>query len=249
MKLGLCLCGGGAKGAFQAGAIYALKEKGYNFDAISGTSIGAINGYYIYTENVNKLKEMWINIQTIGENGVNIVDNTVDNSMVINALKHLNNYSTGLLTYYVNYVDINNGKMNEQIVDISKESYENGLLSIKYSSLLPFKPSENLSISEQFKVDLKIGLYDGYKLDGGLINNTLIMPLIELKMDKIIIITMRHDYQISKDVKEIYDEKNIIIIKPKTIFEKNDTLRFEREFCTQIFNEGYEITKNMNIFM
>lgn len=249
MKLGLCLCGGGAKGAFQAGAIYALKEKGYKFDAISGTSIGAINGYYIYTENVNKLKEMWINIQTIGENGVNIVDNTVDNSMAIDTLKRLNNYSTGLLTYYVNYVDINNGKMNEQIVDISKESYENGLLSIKYSSLLPFRPSKNLSISEQFKEDLKLGLYDGYKLDGGLINNTLIMPLIELKMDKIIIITMKHDYQISEDIKEIYDEKNIIIIKPETIFEKSDTLRFEGEFCARIFNEGYEITKNMNVFM
>ena len=34
-----------------------------------------------------------------------------------------------------------------------------------------------------------------------------------------------------------------------TIFEKNDTLRFEGEFCKKIFNEGYEIAKNMNISM
>ncbi|MCG4722807.1 patatin-like phospholipase family protein, partial [Alistipes putredinis] len=66
MKIGLCLAGGGAKGAFQAGVIYGLYERGLDFDVISGTSIGAINGYYIYTKNVNKLKEMWINIQTIG---------------------------------------------------------------------------------------------------------------------------------------------------------------------------------------
>ncbi|MGL5507579.1 MAG: patatin-like phospholipase family protein, partial [Paraclostridium sp.] len=168
MKLGLCLSGGGAKGAFQAGVIYGLKENGlYKFDAISGTSIGAVNGYYIYTENVNKLKEMWINIQTIGENGVSIVDNTVDNSLVIEMLKSLNDYSTGLLTYYVNYVEINDNKMSEQIVDISKESYENKLLYIKYSSLLPYRPSKNLSISEQFKEDVKNGIYNGYKLDGG----------------------------------------------------------------------------------
>ncbi|MGL5711471.1 MAG: patatin-like phospholipase family protein [Paraclostridium sp.] len=250
MKIGLCLCGGGAKGAFQAGVICGLRERGISkFEAISGTSIGAVNGYYIYTENVSKLKEMWINIQTIGENGVNIVDNTVDNTLVIDTLKSLNNYGTGLLTYYVNYVDIYKGEMIELIVDISKESYENGLLSIKYSSLLPFRPSKNLSISEQFKEDLINGIYDGYKLDGGLLNNTLIMPLIEAKMDKIIIITMQHDYEIPKNIIEIYKEENIIIIRPKTIFNKNDTLRFEGEFCKQIFNEGYEIAKNINISM
>ncbi|MGL5506695.1 MAG: patatin-like phospholipase family protein, partial [Paraclostridium sp.] len=69
------------------------------------------------------------------------------------------------------------------------------------------------------------------------------------KMDKIIIITMKHDYEIPLDIKEIYDERNIIIIRPKTIFEKNDTLKFEGEFCKRIFNEGYEIAKNMNITM
>ena len=101
MKLGLCLAGGGAKGAFQAGVIYGLKERGIcKYDAIAGTSIGAINGYYIYTENVNKLREMWINIQLTVENGIKIVNNTVDNSYAIDALKHLNNYNTDKLTYY-----------------------------------------------------------------------------------------------------------------------------------------------------
>lgn len=250
MKLGLCLAGGGAKGAFQAGVIYGLKERGIcKYDAIAGTSIGAINGYYIYTENVNKLREMWINIQLTVENGIKIVNNTVDNSYAIDALKHLNNYNTDKLTYYVNYVDVNDSKLSEQIVDISKESYENGLLYIKYSSLLPFMIPNGMSLSEQFKAYVKSGIYNGYKLDGGLVNNTLIKPLIEEKMDKIILITMKHDYEIPEDIKEIYNENNIIVIRPKTIFEKNDTLRFEGEFCKKIFNEGYEIAKNMNISM
>ena len=89
MKIGLCLAGGGAKGAFEAGVIYGLYERNLKFDVIAGTSIGAINGYYIYTENVNNLKDMWINIQTIGENGIKIVDNTVDNSLAIDILKSL----------------------------------------------------------------------------------------------------------------------------------------------------------------
>lgn len=151
MKIGLCLAGGGAKGAFQAGVIYGLYERGLDFDVISGTSIGAINGYYIYTKNVNKLKEMWINIQTIGENGVKIVDNTVDNSLAIDLLSKLEDNSKIKKNFYVNYVQIDNSRMNEVVADISKESYEQGLDSIKYSSLLPFRPSKDLSPSEQFK--------------------------------------------------------------------------------------------------
>lgn len=42
MKLGLCLSGGGIKGAAHIGAIKALKEAGVHFDYISGTSSGSI---------------------------------------------------------------------------------------------------------------------------------------------------------------------------------------------------------------
>lgn len=42
MKLGLCLSGGGIKGAAHIGAIKALKESGLHFDYISGTSSGSI---------------------------------------------------------------------------------------------------------------------------------------------------------------------------------------------------------------
>lgn len=247
MKTGLCLAGGGAKGAFQAGVIYGLYEKGIKFDAIAGTSIGAINGYYIYTENVNKLKEMWINIQKIGENGVKTVDNTVDNSLAIDELRGLINNSSYSKPCYINYVEVKNSKLEEKIVDISELSYEDALLSIKYSSLLPFRPSKELKPFEQFGKDLIEGLYDGYKLDGGILNNVLIKPLIEVKMDKIIVITMKHDYELPEDIKNIYKEEDIIIIRPNTIFEKNATLRFEGEFCKKIFNEGYEIVKNMDI--
>lgn len=247
MKTGLCLAGGGAKGAFQAGVIYGLYEKGIKFDAIAGTSIGAINGYYIYTENVNKLKEMWINIQKIGENGVEIVDNTVDNSLAIDELRGLINNSSYSKPCYINYVEVENSKLEEKIVDISELSHEDTLLSIKYSSLLPFRPSKELKPFEQFGKDLIEGLYDGYKLDGGILNNVLIKPLIEAKMDKIIVITMKHDYELPEDIKNIYKEEDIIIIRPNTIFEKNATLRFEGEFCKKIFNEGYEIVKNMDI--
>ena len=40
---------------YQAGVIKALYDRGINkFNAISGTSIGAVNGYFIFTNNVEK---------------------------------------------------------------------------------------------------------------------------------------------------------------------------------------------------
>ena len=42
MKMGLCLAGGGIKGAAHVGAIKAFKEAGLHFDYISGTSSGSI---------------------------------------------------------------------------------------------------------------------------------------------------------------------------------------------------------------
>lgn len=42
MKNGLCLAGGGVKGAAHIGVIKALEEEKINFDYISGTSSGSI---------------------------------------------------------------------------------------------------------------------------------------------------------------------------------------------------------------
>lgn len=243
MKLGLCLTGGGAKGAFQAGVVYGLYERGFKFDVITGTSIGAINGYYIYTNNVNKLKEMWINIQSIDENGIQIINNTVDNSVAINMLSTLKDNSEIRNNFYVNYVQVENSKMKEVIVNVAKESKEQGLNSIKYSSLLPFISPTCQNPSEQFKKNLLSGMYNGYKLDGGIVNNTLLMPLIEENVDKIILISMNKNFELPHYVKKVYNEKNVIIIKPNIEFNKTDTLNFTEEFCKTIFEQGYEISK------
>lgn len=45
--LGLVLEGGGARGAFQMGAVKALFDEGYTFGGVAGTSIGALNGAII----------------------------------------------------------------------------------------------------------------------------------------------------------------------------------------------------------
>ena len=249
MRIGLCLCGGGAKGAYQAGVIKALYDRSINFNAISGTSIGAVNGYFIFTNNVEKLEEMWTDIDADIKHTIKIVDNTVDNSYVIEVLSNIYYKSTTNTDFYVNYINIENNLPKEKVVNILDLSKEEGLNSIKYSSLLPFNPQGTMGLNEQFMKDLSEGLYNGYNLDGGLVNNTLLKPLLNQNLDKIIVISTKHDYTLPNEVKNICTEDNIIIVRPKTKFNKDDTLRFEKEFCKQLYYEGYEIGKNLNISM
>jgi NTE family protein len=55
----LVLTGGGARGAYQAGAIQGLYERGERFDLICGTSIGAINGALVAQGDLDELRHLW----------------------------------------------------------------------------------------------------------------------------------------------------------------------------------------------
>ena len=56
---GLVLEGGGAKGSFHIGVLTALFERGYTFNGIAGTSIGAINGAIVAQGDFPKLYDLW----------------------------------------------------------------------------------------------------------------------------------------------------------------------------------------------
>lgn len=58
-NLALSLEGGGARGAYQIGALKALFEYGFTFRAVVGTSIGAINAAYIAQHDFDKIYDMW----------------------------------------------------------------------------------------------------------------------------------------------------------------------------------------------
>ncbi len=58
-KTALVLSGGGAKGAFQVGVLQVLKEEGYQFDVISGISVGSLNGTMLATDQFDQLVDIW----------------------------------------------------------------------------------------------------------------------------------------------------------------------------------------------
>ena len=58
-EYGLILDGGGARGAYQIGAWKALVEAGVKVCAVSGTSVGALNGALVAMGDVEKAEKIW----------------------------------------------------------------------------------------------------------------------------------------------------------------------------------------------
>ncbi len=63
MKRALVLNGGGSRGAYQIGAWQALSELGVRFDAVYGTSIGALNAALFAQGDLPGAVELWSNIR------------------------------------------------------------------------------------------------------------------------------------------------------------------------------------------
>jgi predicted acylesterase/phospholipase RssA len=58
-RVGLVLEGGGAKGAYAFGCLKAFKEKGVRFDAVAGTSVGALNAILWSGDRLDAGERLW----------------------------------------------------------------------------------------------------------------------------------------------------------------------------------------------
>jgi len=58
----IALEGGGAKGAYEIGVWQALEEAGVRYNAVSGTSVGALNGALMVMRDLPRAIEAWSNI-------------------------------------------------------------------------------------------------------------------------------------------------------------------------------------------
>ncbi|MBQ5709191.1 MAG: patatin-like phospholipase family protein, partial [Anaerotignum sp.] len=59
----IALEGGGAKGAYEAGVWKALDEVGVKYDAVAGTSVGALNGAMMAARDLETAVNLWENVK------------------------------------------------------------------------------------------------------------------------------------------------------------------------------------------
>jgi predicted patatin/cPLA2 family phospholipase len=117
------LPGGGARGSFQAGFLYKLfteYNKLFSVYKVDGTSVGALNGIAIITEEYEVLKSTWSNINTITD-----LFSNWSNTPIIGSLSNI---------YYGFY---NNGVYNNnQLHTLLHDNLEKNLKNFDESKLL-----------------------------------------------------------------------------------------------------------------
>lgn len=79
MKRAIALCGGGTKGAYELGVWQALRELDIDYQIVTGTSIGSINGAMMACGDYDNAKKLWetIEMERIMEDGINL-SNTME---------------------------------------------------------------------------------------------------------------------------------------------------------------------------
>ena len=222
MKFGLCLAGGGVKGAAHIGAIKALEEEKIKVDCISGTSSGSIvatlyaAGYSsdeikeIFEENAKKIK--YIDLKNI----LNIIKNIF--------IKHkfiIEGFNTGeiiekIINKYCkqkNIININDIEKNILIASVSLNPgkvyfFESIKNDYRYSDdMIHIK---NIEIGKAVRASCsfpgvfcpcKIG--DDMLIDGGVRENIPWKEIKNMGIDKVMCITFEEEKKDKKD-------KNII---------------------------------------
>ncbi len=245
---GLLLEGGGAKGAYEAGAIKALNKKKIKFDCVGGTSIGAINAAFYVVNNFDGMYKLWLSkdsdelfgiesklLSKFNSKNINIDD-------IKNGLKTINkiikNHGVDtttmrkILTKYINENKFRRSKIDYAMntfslsdfksVEVFKKDIPNGKL-IDYiisSAYLPIFKFERI-------IDNK------YYIDGGVYSNCPVNMLIDSNYDEIYVIKAWQSKLKYKNKKNI----KVHIIAPKE--DLGSIMLFEPNIASYRMNLGY----------
>ena len=262
MKLGIYLKGGGAKGAFQAGVIKALTERGLTFQVIAGTSIGAVNGYFLGRNALDKLEALYMSPEDTAFQTMVLSGKTIKNNHLIQKLEEIHTpLDETVQGFLVNYCLVQNGQLIERVEDLRSLTREASITRIKWSARLPYNHPpmtfqgfiryiQEHDITAEFKADLQNQVYDGWKLDGGLVNNLFIREILAFKPDKVIIVGYngtRDEYLQGLDGLTTAEKAKLIYIARGVPFAVTDTYQFNQAFLQGRFLEGYATGRSLEL--
>lgn len=246
-RIGLYLQGGGAKGAFQAGALKALAEKAITFQVLVGTSIGAINGMTIFYRGLDRMETLWLAMLE-GKYSKDPACPVLETKEVLRALLASlgREREPALEHFYVNYVRVEGGEMRHEWKDLAGLPDAEVDKYVRASSLLPnfYRWQEEVGVggrSEEsiFKEKIASGQYDGYLLDGGLVNNNFPQPFLEDKVDLVYAIVFDQDFTMPQAIFDRYKKEEIIVIKPDFHFSKDAAMEFNEDKVRKWLQAGY----------
>lgn len=250
---GLVLEGGGARGAYQVGAIKALYELGYEFDGVSGTSIGAINGAFVALDEIEELEKLWSNLEY--DEFINIdpedyklikdMDYQVKNigkiaQAVIKAIE-IDGFDISPLKKYLSKV-IDEDKIIEKGKDFFVTSVKvNKRVDFEYVKIgtkrrgMAYKDIVDSASLPIFRAIKRNGVIS---LDGAFYDNIAITPLYDLGYEKIVLVRVNTETTAkllpNKD-RELESEVDVIIPRENL----GGLFNFDKEHVNYLIKLGY----------
>ena len=136
MRRAIALSGGGTKGSYEAGVWKALMELGIEYEIVTGTSIGAINGALMVSRDYERACELWdtIELEDVMAEGVNLTTSIEGMYNQREAIRpFLKNYVKNKgadISPFIEFIDrqIDEGKVRSSDVDF-------GLVTVQFPSL------------------------------------------------------------------------------------------------------------------
>lgn len=203
MKRGLFLQGGGAKGAYQAGAIKAFTQKKIYFDGVGGTSIGAINAAFYVSKNLADMYKLWLKTDSEDLFGIEgkILDDIYNKeftkedlkksaTVMKNIIKTRGIETTKIKKLLTKY--INEKKFRRSNIDFAMNTFSlSDMKPVKvYKKDIPNGKLIEFIISSAYLPLFKFEriIDNKYYIDGGVYNNCPVNMFIDQDYDEIYII-------------------------------------------------------------
>ena len=244
-KYALVLAGGGTKGAYQIGALKALKELGVEIEAITGASIGAINGAIIAQGDLDRLEDLYnhIKLEDILElSDKNKIKSNEDIFSAKNMYKIMREVikekgisNIALRKTLDKYLDVDklyNSKIDFGLVTFDMEN-KNGIELFK-NDIKKEEMIDYLLASAAFPIFKPQEIKDTKYLDGGISDNMPISLLLKKGYDNIIVIDISGMGRIKRNV---YKGGSFKIIKPRE--DLGSTFDFNHDNISKNIKLGY----------
>ena len=221
----LVFSGGGARGAYEMGVWRALNELNIDVQAVSGTSIGSINGALFAQGDFGKALSAW---------------NDLTPDMLFDSdLSGIKKYRSidkmrELLNEYIDEKAVRNSKISFVLVTFNLTDLKDETLfveDIPEGKLIDYLlASANYPVFERQKIDGK------YYIDGGLYNNLPAKPLADKGYKHLLLVDVRDPLAMTY---RKFDTKgyDITIIKPKHSLPS--VLHFEQDTIRENLILGY----------
>ena len=249
-KYGVALEGGGARGAYEAGALKLLNDRGYKFKFACGTSVGSINAAMVVSDKIDEMYDLWeqISFESIFDIDEKKLEKAFNKD--VSGVKYLSTYVGNTLKEKGMDTSKLRQFLSDKIIEenIRKSKCDFGLVTISLSDkkgreiykdeIEKGQILDYILASSRLPIFRQETLNEKYYTDGGMYNNCPVDMVVNRGIKDIIVIRVG-SLLATKDEKKLFKrgDLNITLIEPS--IELPSILAFDNKSCRYMLKLGY----------